>query len=150
MNHIDITKLNRHDTEVSFNRLTGFSRLNLPGRRTAYTVLCGIFTSVKSLPFSMVGRGLGGFVPADSGNQSANPNLLPATSMFSSIKVAFIDIPEKGFPMFNRKKSLRSVPVRIFKTREDANRHIDFLMITQANIRLNLFRSPKGWELRQL
>ncbi len=145
--HIDFISQPCHYKGVSCNRLTSFSRLKRPGRRTAsYPVLCGIFTSAPFvIPFSMVGGGSGGFVPAGTGCQSANLNLLPATSMFSSMRVVLIDQPEKGFTMNN--KHLLIVPIRTFSTLIEANQYIDFLIQTNENIRLNLFQSTQGWEL---
>lgn len=149
---IDNLTQHQHNNCIAFNQAIGFSSPNQLGRRAALCLfLRGVFMSaIPCNAFSMGSKGVGGFMPAGSNCQSANPFLLFPSFMFSSLKWGFKNQLEKVFIMAKIRQAFTcpfiSQKIRSFNQLSDASKYVARLMVVHGSgVRFGIIQQGSRW-----
>lgn len=149
---LDVLIRRLQNESAAFNQAAGFSSPNTV-RQTSrrYPLSGGVFTSAfPCCTFPTGNRGTGGFMPAGTNCQSANPFLLFPALTFSSVKRGFKTQFEKVHIMRKIRKGysrpLISRSIRSFDSLADAGRFIDRLTASNSNdYRFNIVQNGTRW-----
>ena len=149
---LDLLGRRLHNESAAFNQAAGFDSPNTVRQISRrYPLSGGVFTSAfPCCAFPTGNRGTGGFMPAGTNCQSANPFLLFPALTFSSVKRGFKTQFEKVHIMRKIRKGysrpLISRSIRSFDSLADAGRFIDRLTASNSNdYRFNIVQNGTRW-----